>query len=158
MPKFAAMLLLLICGCASSDSDLIAERTLPCGPGQDIDIMAYMGTAQGARELGGRIDVLFTVNVFNSSGNDIDVKRITIEPVTTGGMTMERGYREFDVTVAEGEEHSFEIPMRARVPEFGSQGDRHRTSVREDGVSAMAIKVTLGNGDTYLCRYTLGRR
>jgi hypothetical protein len=158
MPKSAVVLLLLLAGCASSGSDLVTERTLPCGPGQDIDIMAYMAMPRGGSELGGRTSLVFTVNVFNTSDRDIDVKLITVEPVTTGGMSVERGYRDFDVTVAEGEEHSFEIPMAARLPEFGSREDRNRTDVREPGVTALAVKITLGNGDTYLCRYSMGRR
>lgn len=156
MPKFAAVLLLLLAGCASSGGDLITERTLPCGPGQDVDIMAYMAMPKGGREMGGRMSLVFTVNVFNTSGSDIDVDIITVEPISANGMTMERGYREFDVTVPEGEEKEFEIPMMATM--LQSDNRRAGADLRDREAMAMAVKIKLGNGDTYLCRYSLGSR
>ncbi|HEY0143913.1 MAG TPA: hypothetical protein VGF48_23700 [Thermoanaerobaculia bacterium] len=154
MPKLAAVLLLLA-GCASSGGDLITERTLPCGQGQAIDIMAYMAVPQAGRELGGRMNLVFTVNVFNTTGNDIDVDLITVEPISASGMTMERGYREFDVTIPEGEEKDFEIPLMATMLE---NNRRAGVDLRDNEAMSMAVKIKLGNGDTYLCRYSLGSR
>lgn len=156
MPRFAAVLLLLLCACASSSKKLVDDRLYPCGPGEDIDIQAFFAMPQG-REMGGRMNVTMTVNVFNTSDHEIDVARISVEPVTANGLVMERGYREFDETIAEGEEKNFEIPMSATMPEFGSQRDRNRTDLRSGEVVALAVKITLGNGDNYLCRYSLGR-
>lgn len=142
MMKPTLLLALLLTACASSNN---YERMLPCGPGQDIEVLAGIIDPAAARESAER--VMYIVEVANNSDHDLVVKSIRVDPRTKiEGLT--GAYRQFDQTIEEGKDHRFEIPATdvwVQPPDFAA-----RQSARRVEFGAV---VTLSNGDAYHCSF-----
>jgi hypothetical protein len=142
-PALLLALALLFTACASSNE---FERTLPCGPGQDIEVLAGIIDPAAARESAER--VMYIVEVANNSDRDLVVSSIRLEPRTkVEGLA--GGYQRFDQTIEHGRDHRFEIPASdvwARPPDF---------SARQPGAQRVEFSalVTLSNGDAYRCSF-----
>lgn len=142
-PALLFALALLFTACASSNE---LERTLPCGPGQDIEVLAGIIDPAAARESAER--VMYIVEVANNSDRDLVVSSIRVEPRTkVEGLS--GAYRQFDQTIEHGRDHRFELvatDVWVQPPEL---------SVRQPGdrrVEFSAV-VTLSNGDAYRCSF-----
>jgi hypothetical protein len=151
--------LLSLAACSSSNK-IIDHTTFDCGSGQALDIIAglEMPSMRGrpGSDFGGDRAKL-VVNVFNNSHGDITVKNISVEQIVDPQTTyaFDRGNLNVDETIADGEEHTFEVPMTARgmnTPDVTSAQERERGRASE---MVMAVRVTLSTGDQYLCRYSV---
>ena len=143
-PAFT-LLLLLLTACASS-TDIIDERVLPCGSGQDIEVRAGFDDGMLHGEVGGQMKYL--VEVANNSHHDVTVKSIRIDPQSTSVPGIERAYRQYDQLIAEGEDHVFELPSSV-VLSWRSDLDRRTALQRLEFV----VVVSMSDGDSYRCRF-----
>lgn len=143
-PAFT-LLLLLLTACASS-TDIIDERVLPCGSGQDIEVRAGFDDGMLHGEVGGQMKYL--VEVANNSHHDVTVKSIRIDPQSERVPGIERAYRQYDQLIAEGEDHVFELPS-SEVLNWRSDLDRRTALQRLEFV----VVVSLSDGDSYRCRF-----
>jgi hypothetical protein len=151
--------LLSLAACSSSNK-VVDHTTFDCGSGQALDIIAAldmpsMRNRAGADFGGDRAKLI--VNVFNNSHGEITVKNIGVEQIVDPDTTyaFDRGNLNVDETIADGEEHTFEVPMTARsvtTPDVTSIQQRERRGASE---MVMAVRVTLSTGDQYLCRYSV---
>lgn len=136
-------MVLLLTACASSDG---IGSALPCGPGQDIEVLAGLIDPAAARDSGER--VMYIVEVANNSDHDLVVQSIRLEPRTrVEGIT--GASRKFDQTIEHGKDHRFELPATdvwVQSPDFGSRPVGARL------VEFSAV-VTLSNGDAYHCSF-----
>jgi hypothetical protein len=156
--------ILLAAACATSDSKLIKERTIPCAEGQPIDILGGLNAPSSNDRLGTMEDrATLVVNVANNSNDDQTVVLVTAEQVDSrAGYTLDRAYGKYDQTIAPGEEHTFELAMMVqrrptRLDPPNVTGDRGRSvSSGADAAIVLAVKVSLSNGDSYLCRFVVG--
>jgi hypothetical protein len=144
--------ILLFASCSSSNS-IVDETTFNCGSGQAVDIMAGLEMPQmrghGAEYGGQRAKLM--VNVFNNSHGEITVTNVSADQIADPDATyvFDRGNLTADVTIADGEEHTFELPMTGRTmgqPDF---------SRRTPPSIVLAVRVKLSTGDSYLCRYEI---
>lgn len=142
-PALLLVLALLFTACASSND---YERTLPCGPGQDIEVLAGIIDPAAARESAER--VMYIVEVANNSDHDLVVSSIRVEPRTKiEGLT--GAYRQFNQPIEHGQDHRFEIvatDVWVQPPDF----EARRVGDRRVEFSAF---VTLSNGDAYHCSF-----
>ncbi|MEA2491479.1 MAG: hypothetical protein QOH21_3271 [Acidobacteriota bacterium] len=150
-------ILLVLASCSSSQS-IVDEQTFDCGSGQALDIQAGLQMAQmrsRGTDFGGDRATLI-VNVFNNSHNEITIKNVSADQISDPQATysFDRGNLNVDVTIADGEEHTFEIPMTARG--VGSPDVTSRSSSGRSPEIVMAVRVTLSTGDSYRCRYSVG--
>jgi hypothetical protein len=148
MKKQVALLpvLFLFFACASA-TDVIDQRALGCGPGQDIEVRAGLAPPEIANTIG---QMVFLVEVANNSHEDLTVDSIVIDPTRTppGQRPLQRTAKDVDQLIAEGTEHVFELPTAYQAmyesldPRSAGQG-RHEFSV--------TVKLT--NGDSYRCPF-----
>ena len=149
--------LLSLAACSSSNK-IVDHTTFDCGSGQALDIVAALDMPSMRSRPGGDFGgdrAKLIVNVFNNSHGDITVKNISVEQIVDPQTTyaFDRGNLNVDETIADGEEHTFEVPMTARgmnTPDLTSPRERDRASEM-----VMAVRVTLSTGDQYLCRYSV---
>lgn len=153
----AALLALLLsaAACASPDA-LIDERQMQCGPGEAISIQAGLNRPGVAME-GTPDNLMLLVEVSNNSNAEVTVKRVRAQQVSgtegDSAYILESVRRDFDVTIEEGKDHVFELPVLGR-PGQSAFSDSRRTQ-RGGGELALALTVTLSNGDSYLCRFAV---
>jgi hypothetical protein len=143
--KPAALLLLLLAGCASS-SDIIDERSFRCGPGQDIEVRAAVLDPAARGEVAG--PVVYAVEVANNSHNDVTVKSVRLAPKGSTGRGLQTVFRTFDQVIPHGEDHVFELPA---TDAWMSSAELSR-KVQERRLEFSAT-VVLSNGDSYHCDF-----
>lgn len=153
--KHIALLAVFLTAC-SSGSGLIDQRTMDCGSGQPVDIIAGMQQSgmRGRGDFGGDRAML-VVNVANNTHDDVTVANISADQITDAQTVYvyDRANLNPNATIAEGEEQTFELPMTARL--FNNLGERRDDAMRRENEAViLALKVTLSNGDSYLCRYS----
>lgn len=152
--KHIALLAVFLTAC-SSGSGLIDQRTMDCGSGQPVDIIAGMqqsGMRRGSEFGGDRATLV--VNVANNTHDDVTVANISADQITDAQTVYvyDRANLNPNATIAEGEEQTFELPMTARP--FNNPDVRREDALRRANEPViLALKVTLSNGDSYLCRY-----
>ena len=140
----------LLVSCASSD-DLTDRRYLGCEPGQDVSIAAGLDTGflddDGSED---HFNVL--VEVSNNSHEDITVKTIGVDQTADDFTTyvIDRGYAEYDLVVAPGKDHTFEVPVRGRARR-SSTG-----TLRAPQAIDLRVVVLLADGDQYRCSFVVG--
>ncbi|HKR65997.1 MAG TPA: hypothetical protein VJZ00_19855 [Thermoanaerobaculia bacterium] len=151
MKTILVALLLLTFGCASKDG-FIDQRTLECGPGQIVTIDAGLAAFTGTPMEGVDDQHTLLVVVGNNSHEDIVVKAVRADqaPDATSVYRFNSGYRNFNQTIAEGEEAEFKVPMSGRGvrPEVAA-------NARANSDVALDVMVVLGNGDAYRCRFQI---
>lgn len=154
--KFIALFAIaFLVSCASSSTDIIDSRSLQCGPGQDIDIMAGMDKSSVENRMDDRVQLL--VNVSNNSHQELTVMSIRAEQVRTDEtrVLIDAGTRQFNQVLPEGKEHTFELPLFARLREL-TERDRLRERENRDRGIEMVVTVQLSNGDSYRCAFDVG--
>lgn len=159
MKTVALLATILLFASCSSSSGLIDKQSLPCGSGQDIDILAGLEMAGVAGRRGdyggGRAKMI--VNVANNSHAEVTVTDIDVAQMNDPDATFafDRAHINVDVTIAEGKEHTFELPMTERMASQGVTGRRPSVSEQPRDLQ-LSVRVSLSNGDSYVCRYTVG--
>lgn len=155
MKSIALVFSVLLLTACSSGSGLIDQRTMDCGSGQDIDIVAGIQQAGSrGREFGGDRAVM-VVNVANNTHGEVTISNISADQITDAHTVYvyDRANLNPDATLAEGEEKTFELPMTGR--RFSNPDLRDQDELRrEHQPILMALRVTLTNGDSYVCRYS----
>lgn len=146
MKKQIALLpvLFLFFACSSA-TDVIDQRALGCGPGQDIEVRA--GLAPPEHAIG---QMVFLVEVANNSDEDLTVDSIVIDPTRTpsGRRPLQRTAKDVDQLIAEGTEHVFELPT-AYEAMYDSLDPRSAGQGRYE----FSVTVRLTNGDWYRCPF-----
>jgi hypothetical protein len=150
MKKIAlGVLLVVIAGCSSRDG-FIDSRRLDCDSGQEISIRAGVVGISPGLELG--TDTLaFAVEISNNAHREITVKSIHAAQVSdqTSRYRVLPVRRQFDQTIAEGDDHLFELPMDGR-----SVGEPlNRASMQSEIL--LLVTVALADGDSYRCRFSV---
>ncbi|HEY0143915.1 MAG TPA: hypothetical protein VGF48_23710 [Thermoanaerobaculia bacterium] len=152
--KLIALIAVFATAC-SSGSGLIDQRTMNCGSGQDVDIVAGMQqSGQRGRDFGGDRAVL-VVNVANNTHGEVTITNVSADQITDSQTTYvyDRANLNPDATLAEGEEKTFELPMTGR--RFENPDLRREEAIRRESQPViLALRVTLSNGDAYVCRYS----
>lgn len=146
---FLAMLLLLSTACASSNDGFAASEIDTCQPGDELELQAGMG--QTSFMGNGHATVL--VEVSNNSNADVTVQNVRVEPDSfdRAQFDVQGGSRAFTQEIAEGESHTFEVPITFRVRDMtNAQRYRGTTASLE-----AALTVKLSNGDATRCRFLL---
>ena len=143
--------LLLSAACASNDG-FVKNDVSACGPGSPIGVEAGWDApiSPTERMVDNRMTLL--VRVSNSSDKDITVKAVRADPMTVDRDTtyeIERGSRDFDKLIAEGDDSTFEIPMMSRR----KMQDR-TTGVRASGVD-VTVTVVLDSEQSVRCQFRL---
>lgn len=147
MKALAALSLLLLAACASSDG-FEGGGLSECGGESLIDVRVGIAAPPVQWE---RTDdrLMMYVEVSNNSSNDIVVKSVRIEQThaETSAYNLDEGYASFNETIAEADDHTFEVPMTGR----GMRGinDRRETG---SGLNVTA-SVMLEDGRTLRCRF-----
>ena len=156
MKRVAIVALLLFIGCASSNSigSLGEDAALPCehGPVEVRISLSGFGVGSASETVDDRLTL--EVEVANNSREDVVVKAIRAEQRSseTADYRVEGGYRGFNQTIAENEDHVFEIPMSGRV--IQRPAAEYQT---QRGVEIL-ISVYLASGSTYRCSFEVPRR
>ena len=144
--RHALLLVLLLAACASPTA-VMDKRSLPCGPGQDIEVRAGIDDGTITQEIGGELQYL--VEVANNSHHDVTVKQIRIQPIRQYVEEIDSASKTFDQVVPEGDAHVFEIPTGAlsRSTHFDRKilGGTSRVE--------FSVLVSLSNGDSYHCAF-----
>ena len=154
--KFIALFAIaFLASCASSSTDIIDSRSLPCGPGQDIDVMAGLDKSSVENRMDDRVQLL--VNVSNNSHQELTVTSIRAEQSRTDQtrVLIDAGTRQFNHVLPEGKEHTFELPLLARLREL-NEWDRLRERENRDRGIELAVTIQLSNGDSYRCVFDVG--
>ena len=153
MKSIALIAILFLVSCASS-TDVIDERNLGCGPGQDIDVMAGLDKSSLERGSDNRVELL--VNVANNSHEELTVKLIRVEQLhrDDAPVLIESAMRRFDQLLPEGKEHTFNIPLLAQVRAF-TEPSGSRVGNLGRGTQ-LTVTVALSNGDSYRCEFDVG--
>lgn len=149
MKILAALSLVFLAACASSGG-FVDDRNAECGGESLIDVRVGLNApAMQMEQQGDRLTLL--VEVSNNSSADIVVKTIRIEQLhaETAGYALEDGWASFDETIAEADDHTFEVPMNGRG--LRSVNDRRRIG---SGL-AVAAAVSLEDGRTLRCRFEI---
>lgn len=155
MKKTIAALTLLLFACSSA-TDVIDQRSMECGPGQDLEIRAGLAPPEVAGSVG---QLMFLVEVANNSHADVTVDHILIAPLQgqrerPGQVALERVHRSVKQLIAEGTEHVFELPAsRFRLPSSP-------TELEFEGLGGyeFSVQVVLTNGDAYRCPFAVELR
>jgi hypothetical protein len=151
MRKAPLLVLLLATACASSPTAVMDERVLECAPGADISVQVGLDLPNARLET--RDDSLkVLVEVSNNSDDEITVKDIGVEQVTNEAdvYRVDSGRRTFNVAVAEGDDHVFELPLLGRtLPRAFS----NPSSI--GGEVSLRVVTTLSNGDSYRCYFSV---
>ena len=149
MKRASVLVVLLLAACASS-TDVIDQRTLRCGPGQDIEVRAGVddGTIINREDRG---VMKYLVEVANNAHNEVTVTHIRIEPMRDKREEVpeiKSAWKEFNQTIPENEEHLFEIPIDA----WSSTTHFDRTIAGGERFEFL-VRVSLSNGDSYHCTF-----
>lgn len=148
MRKQVALLpvLFLFFACSSA-TDVIDQRTLGCGPGEDIEVRA--GLAPPENNIG---QMVFLVEVANNSHEDLTVDSIMVEPARTplGQRPLQRAAKNVDQLIAEASEHVFELPT---AYEATYESLDPRSARQGQGRYEFSVTVKLTNGDSYRCPF-----
>src|SRR5215203_4563596 len=138
----------LLAACASNDG--FVENNQTCGPGSEVGIEAGWDARASAMETGSnRLTML--VRVSNNSDDEITVKRVSVDPMTMNRDSpyeLERGAREPNQVIAEGDAATFEIPMIGRRRLDGRMSSRSSTSAVD-----LSVTVLLEPEQSYRCRF-----
>jgi hypothetical protein len=148
-----ASLLLLATGCASATA-MNDSEVLECGPGQALEIQAGIEAVGGRRVMEPGDEVAFLVEVANNSHEDVVVTQMRIEPDRAGRGTgaIEPVYRSVNQEIAQGKDHLFRFPAMRRMISATDTERRPRTETAPQ----MTVTVTLADGDSYRCYFSLG--
>jgi hypothetical protein len=148
----ALLTLFLLAACASSDG-FVDETVKTCGPGDLLQIEAGMDPQSSPIEqLSSRLTML--VEVANNSNEDVTVKFVRVDPISTSRdslIELDNGSRDFGEVVAQGDAHTFEVPLTARR-RGGPLQQRATGNVRAAEFD-VAVTVGLSSGDSYRCRF-----
>jgi hypothetical protein len=146
----AAIAILLLAGCSSS-TDLIETESVLCAEmGNEVSVMLYAAeTDKIPAGIGSDQGVTLRVEVSNNSDRDIVVKSIVLVPTDPRArIRLNTAYGKFDQVIAEGKDHVF--PLR-------TTGRWHNPDItgrdQPAGSVELESRVTLGNGQTYRCRF-----
>ena len=156
MKKTIAVLTSLLLFACSSATDVIDQRSMDCGPGQDLEIRAGLAPPEVAGSVG---QLMFLVEVANNSHDDVTVDHILIEPQQgqrrrQGQVALERVHRSVKQLIAEGTEHVFELPA-SRFQAPSSAMDSEFAAL---GGYEFSVQVVLTNGDAYRCPFAVDLR
>jgi hypothetical protein len=152
MQRAIALLSLLLAAACASNDGFVKEKDNICGPDSRIGIEA--GWDRQASPMESAVDNRMTllVRVANNSDEDITVKTVRADPLMAERDAMyeiERGAREFDTLIAEGDDSTFEIPMMTR-----RRLQDRTTGVRASGVD-VAVTVVYDSEKSLRCRFRL---
>jgi hypothetical protein len=144
-------LLLILAACGSSKDQFGIAKTNfleDCQHG-GVEIMVGL-SGQGTTGEDRSDPMTFNVEVANNSRQDIVVKTIRVEvrPSETITYRLDNTYRQFNQTIAENEEHVFELPTAGH----GAPTDPRRQGSGSSAIDLL-VSVTLEGGDEYRCRY-----
>lgn len=153
MKRVLALLsLFLMAACASNDGFVENNRT--CESGAEVGIEAGLDTSTSSvMETGGINRLNMVVQVSNNSNKEITVKRVNVDPMTMdrdSPYELDRGSREVNKVIAEGDASTIEIPMNVRRRLDG--GFAGRTMRTNRGVD-FSVTVLLEPDQTYRCRF-----
>lgn len=156
MKTTMAVLTSLLLFACSSATDVNDQRSMDCGPGQDLEIRAGLAPPEVAGSVG---QLMFLVEVANNSHNDVTVDHILIEPQQgqrrrQGQVALERVHRSVKTFIAEGTEHVFELPA-SRFQAPSSAMDSEFAAL---GGYEFSVQVVLTNGDSYRCPFAVDLR
>lgn len=142
--------LLLSAACASNDG-FVKNPASACGPGSPIGVEAGWDAPTSMTERMGNDRLTLLVRVSNSSDGDVTVKGVRADPLVDRDTMyeIERGSRDFDTLIAEGDDSTFEIPMMSRR----RMQDR-TTGVRASGVD-VTVTVVLDSEKSVRCQFRL---
>jgi hypothetical protein len=152
MKRAITLLTLLLCVACASNDGFVKNDVNACGPGSPIGVEAGWDAQATPMERAGDNRMTLLVRVSNSSDEDITVKAVRADPMAMDRETMyeiERGSRDFNTLIAEGDDSTFEIPMMSRR----RMQDR-TTGVRASGVD-VAVTVLLDSEKSVRCRFRL---
>ena len=150
MKRAIVLLSLLLAACASNDG--FVDQVDGCDPGSPIGLEAGWDTQTPMMERIGGDRLTLLVRVSNNSDREITVKGIRADPLGVdrdSRFEIERGSRDFDKLIAEGDDATFEIPMMSRRV----MQDR-TTGVRASGVD-VAVTAVLDSEKSVRCRFRL---
>ena len=150
--KRAITLLSLLLGVVCASNDGFVNEVNTCGPGSPIGIDAGWDQPSSPIERMGQNQMTLLVQVSNSSDKDITVKSIRADPMPMERDSMyeiERGSRDFDTLIREGDDSTFEIPMMTM-----RRMQERTTGVRASGVD-VAVTVVLDSEESVRCRFRL---
>lgn len=150
-------LLLLAAGCSSATA-MNDSEVRECGPGQALEIQAGIEAVGGRSSMDPGDEVAFLVEVANNSHQDVVVKQVRIEPERTGRGTgaLEPVYRSVNQEIAQGKDHLFRFPAVQRMISATETERRPKRPLKET-TPRMTVTVTLADGDSYRCHFSLGR-
>jgi hypothetical protein len=141
MKTIVLVSLLCLAACKSATA-VIDKHDYICEPGQDLGIAA--GFDPGTR-MGETAERLFLVEVSNNSRNEVTVTSVRVDPGQRyRGLTT--AYEKTDVTIPEGEDHTFSLkasPFSLPSP----------STLGPSGTIDFMVTVKLSNGDTYRCPF-----
>lgn len=144
-------MLLLIAACASNDG-FVENSNQGCAAGSPIQIEAGWGDS-GTNEMGGARSLTLLVRVSNNSDADITVKNVRADPMMMerdGAYELERGVHEANEVIPEGEDSTFELPMRMTRRNLSERGG----GVRASGVD-VTVTVLVEPNVSHRCRFRL---
>lgn len=144
-------MLFLLAACATNDG-FEDNSSQGCAPGSPIGIEAGWGDASGS-ELGNSRTLTMLVRVSNNSNEDITVKNVRADPAMTdrdSAFELERGARDVNEVIAEGEQSTFELPMMMSRRELRERGG----GVRASGVD-VTVTVLVEPNVSHRCRFRL---
>ena len=151
MKTIALLSILFAASCASSSTGF-DNPNLQCGPGQEVGIEAGLQAPRMGAELSSQSDVQVVVQISNNSHHDFTVARVRAEQLyrDDAPYAFDDVYREVNLTIAEGQDHLFELPTTGR---WTALADRDPMSVRSS--LTLAATVELSSGETYHCRFSI---
>jgi hypothetical protein len=152
MRSTVLLLSLFLLGSCASKTAFEPNQTFDCSPGQIVTIQAGFDDPHATGMEGVDTQHSLVVLVGNNSQEDIIVKTIHVTQVPDEASTyhLDSGWGTFDQTVAEGEEGEFKIRMNGRATRPSVQSEAlWRNSI------ALDVRVILGNGDAYRCRFEM---
>lgn len=136
-------------GCTSSD-DFIDNRVMDCESSEIMIRVGIQGPGVSMELIEDRLKML--VEVSNNSRNDIVVKWVRVDQLMTESapFRFDNSYRAFDQTVAEGEDHLFELPTQGR-----GAGNVNQGLIRGEAQLMVGVSVGLASGDQYRCQFAV---
>lgn len=146
------LIALLTAACASSNGGFVNDDIHACAPGDPVTIEAgveRLELGMDPRGINSTEQLTIRVRVTNLTDDEIEVVSVrTDQSSETSAYRIENAYREFKETIAEGEDHIFEIPSRGQNMTTGAG---YVTSRRVE----LTVAVSLANGDVYRCRFAV---
>jgi hypothetical protein len=108
MRTIGLMLFASFLAACSSSTSVMDTRSIPCGPGEDLEILAGIeGAGQG--EMTGTLT--YMVEVANNSNAEVTVQTVRVDPSDRKTAGVEGTYQHFDQAIAGGEEFLFKLPV-----------------------------------------------